>query len=197
MLFTIMNAINLCLFISIFFTWTEGLRLVDPSSDKKLFRTEAGVVRFTSDAPLELIEAQSQSLRGVLDSGTGKFAFAVSIASFQGFNSPLQQEHFNENYLESDEFPNATFQGRVIEELDFRNELSFEVRAKGLLQIHGITQERILKISLQGDQEELKVKASFTIPLDDHDIKIPKIVYQKIAEEIQVNLEATLTSEDS
>ncbi len=156
-----------------------------------LWRCEGGVIAFTSDAPLELIEAASGELQGVINPETGQFAFAVAINTFVGFNSPLQQEHFNENYLESDRFPRATFSGRIIEEVNLREAGNYTIRAKGDLVIHGVEHERIIKSQVTVEEGNLRVQASFTVPLADHDIRIPRIVYQKIAEEILVEVNAS------
>ncbi|WP_246141733.1 YceI family protein [Phaeodactylibacter luteus] len=151
-----------------------------------------GEAYFRSDAPLELIEARSKALRGVIDPEARAFAFSVPMSSFEGFNSPLQREHFNENYLESDVYPVATFSGRIIEEVDFSVPGDYVVRAKGKLNIHGIEQERIIKSELKVDGSGVHLKSDFTVLLEEHGISIPKIVYQKIAEEIAVRVEGTL-----
>ncbi|HMQ63788.1 MAG TPA: hypothetical protein PKE06_24100, partial [Flavilitoribacter sp.] len=79
--------------IACFFTMGTGVLSGQPR-----LMTETGKISFKSDAPLELIEAASNELKGVIDPGRNGFAFSVNIQSFQGFNSPLQREHFNENY---------------------------------------------------------------------------------------------------
>ena len=115
------------------------------------------------------------------------------MRSFEGFNGPLQKEHFNENYLESLKYPKATFAGKIIEKIDFQKDGTYPVRAKGKLSVHGVEQERIIKSSLEIKGDRLVVRSTFTVPLSDHAISIPKIVHQKIAEEIEVTVEATLT----
>jgi YceI-like domain len=154
-------------------------------SQKKL-STEAGVVSFTSNAELEVIKASSKNVLGVVDPATNQFAFSILIRSFEGFNSALQREHFNENYLESERFPKATFVGKIIEQIDLSKEGTYEVRAKGDLTIHGETQSRIIKVKIIMGRETASVDSEFTVPLADHNIRIPKIVNQKIATEIQV-----------
>ncbi len=164
--------------------------------EKTVFKTENGAIEFTSQASLELIEAHSKRLRGAVDVENMTFAFSVEIRSFEGFNSPLQKEHFNENYLESKKFPKATFAGKLIEQPDFDQKGPQTVRAKGKLVVHGIERERILKVSIEPKTGgKMAVRASFSVTLDDHDIAIPKIVNQKIAEEINVSIEAVLTNE--
>lgn len=162
-------------------------------AQENLLRTREGTIAFKSNAPLEVIEASSTALEGIIDPAKGTFAFSAPIRSFQGFNSPLQREHFNENYLESDKYPRATFSGKIIEEIDFTRDGRFEVRAKGKLNVHGREQERIIRSTVDIKNGTIQVSSSFTVLLEEHDIAIPKIVYQKIAEEIQVTVAATFT----
>ena len=157
-----------------------------------LFEVSKGSIHFTSNAPLELIQAQSEKLRGLIDPEKNTFAFTIPMTSFEGFNSPLQREHFNENYVESRKFPNATFLGKIIEQIDFSVDGQYTVRTKGRLNIHGVEQERIIKGKLNIKDGQLKIEATFSVLLADHDIAIPKIVHQKIAEEIELVLEASL-----
>lgn len=151
-----------------------------------------GAIYFKSDAPLELIEASSDKLRGLINPADNSFAFAVKLNTFQGFNSPLQREHFNENYMESKKYPEATFSGKIIENVDLSQPGTYTIRAKGKLNIHGVEQERIIKSEVVSGKKGLEVVSSFTVLLEEHDITIPKIVYQKIAEEIEVQIRATL-----
>lgn len=158
-----------------------------------LFRCENGKVHFKSDAALEVIEARSNKLRGAIDPVQQTFAWTVELQTFEGFNSALQREHFKENYLETDEFPKAIFQGKIIEKIDFQQDGTYTLRAKGKLLIHGVEQERILKSELELKKGKAIVRSAFTVLLSDHNINIPRIVHQKIAEEIAVTVEAELT----
>ena len=158
-----------------------------------VFRCENGKINFKSEAPLEVISAKSGKLRGVIDTAKQTFAWSVEIKTFEGFNSPLQREHFNENYMESKKYPKASFSGKIIEKIDFQKNGTYSVRAKGQLNIHGVEQERIIKSQLEVSGGKLRVQASFTVPLADHNITIPKVVYQKIAEEIAITVNAELT----
>ena len=162
------------------------------SPTSTIFKTENGRISFTSEAPLELIQAESESLRGVLDLEKKQFAFSVSMKSFSGFNSPLQQEHFNENYLETNAFPKAVFTGRIIDNIDTSSPGTYQVRTKGKLTVHGVTQERIIKGSLVISEQKITISSNFSVLLKEHNISIPKIVYQKIAEQINISLTAEL-----
>ncbi len=159
------------------------------------FELKEGEVYFRSDAPLELIEARSDEMRGLIRIDKRRFAFSIPISTFEGFNSPLQRVHFNENYMESNEYPEATFSGRIIESIDMTKDGTYDVRAKGVLDIHGVEQERIIMGTLIIEEEGTvcEIKADFKVLLDEHDIRIPKIVNQKIAEEIYVEVNAIFT----
>jgi len=170
--------------------------LIGLSAQNRYF-TNNGTVYFKSDAPLEVIEAQSEELQGVIDPGSNSFAFSIPIPTFQGFNSPLQQDHFNENYMESKLYPKATFQGKIIEQEDLTRDGEYVVRAKGILDIHGVKQERIIRSKVVTKNGMMKIRAKFTVLLAEHDIRIPRIVHQKIAEEIQVEIEGDLKAREN
>ncbi len=155
-------------------------------SQSNIITNNNGRVHFISDAPMELIKATSDKLKGAIDKSKNTFAFAVEIKSLKGFNGDLQREHFHENYLETDKFPTASFAGKFIEQVDFDANGTYTVRAKGMFNIHGIQKERIIKGNLVVNNGTVTINAAFTVRLEDHDIKVPKIVYEKIAEEIKV-----------
>jgi hypothetical protein len=156
------------------------------------YSTTKGEVSFASKAELELIQAKSTETQGLIDPLTNQFAFSVAIQSFKGFNSGLQRQHFNDNYMESVKYPRATFAGKIIEQLDFDKDSTYMVRAKGELDIHGQKQSRIIRSKITVKKGSLIVESDFTVPLADHNISIPRIVNQKIASEIEVSLKAIL-----
>ncbi|WP_205529338.1 YceI family protein [Taibaiella koreensis] len=157
-----------------------------------IYEVKAGEIHFFSEAPKELISASSKKLKGFLDLRHKTFAFKLDISSFVGFNNPLQRGHFNENYMESNVYPAATFKGKIIEDVDFEKEGSAEVRAKGKLMIHGVEQERIIKVQLTVKKARILAKSDFAVLLTDHNIKIPRVVNDKLSPEIKVAVEAIL-----
>jgi YceI-like domain len=161
-------------------------------AQKVVFKTTSGSIKFISEAPLETIKAKSDELKGILDTTKNTFAFSVSVHSFQGFNSPLQLEHFYENYMEVTEFPQATFSGKIIELIDYTKPGTYNVRAKGILNIHGVKTERIIRGSVEIKKNQMLIRTSFAVPLQEHNIKIPRIVNQKISSEITVEIDAIL-----
>ena len=156
----------------------------------EIYSTNNGTITFRSEAVQELISASSSDLHGLIDPEQRTFAFKVQIRSFRGFNNGLQREHFNENYMESDKFPEATFKGKIIEQVDLTKEGKYMVRAKGTLSIHGVDQERIIKSNVAVQKGTISVESKFSILITDHDIKVPRVVHEKIASEIVVTVTA-------
>jgi len=159
---------------------------------QKIFQGHDGYLKITSEAPLELIRATSRVLKGILSPEENTFAFSVEIKSLDGFNSELQRTHFNENYMESQKFPTASFSGKIIESMDWSKEGNFTVRAKGKLRIHGVEQERIISAEAEVLNNQVNIRSSFVVALADHSIDIPKVVTQKISEEIVVEVDIAL-----
>jgi hypothetical protein len=166
--------------------------ILSTAKSQELFLVSKGNVEFTSDAPLELIQAKSDQVTGLIKTSDRSFAFRAMINSFEGFNSSLQKTHFNENYMESAKYPYTVFEGKIIEEIDFNTPGTYNVRGKGSFTSHGIKQERIIKCKLTISSDKIIVSSEFTVLLDDHNIKIPSVVSQKIAEEILINLDLEL-----
>jgi YceI-like domain len=158
----------------------------------QIYEVSKGGIRFHSNAPQELIKASSAYLTGAVDVSSRTFFFKIGIVSFVGFNSPLQKEHFNENYMESDVFPYATFSGKIIEEIDVSKNGEYDIRAKGKMTIHGVEQQRLIKCHVICKDGVILVQSDFTVLLADHNIKIPRIVSDKLSPEINVSVNATL-----
>jgi len=159
---------------------------------QKRYSVQKAIVTFISNAELELIKASSGDIQGIIDPRTNQFAFSMDIKSFKGFNGELQREHFNEKYMESERFPKARFSGKIIEQVDLLQNGSYDVRAKGDLEIHGVKQTRIIKGKIIVNNGALKIETNFIVPLSDHNIAVPTIVSQKIATEIGVDFSADM-----
>ncbi|WP_029278693.1 YceI family protein [Pedobacter borealis] len=145
---------------------------------------------FFSSTPVEDIDAQSKTGASALNIKTNDIIFKVNNTSYQ-FKKKLMQEHFNENYIESDKYPTSDFKGKIIEQIDFSKPGTYPITVKGNLQIHGVSKEYQAKGSLVITTDEIKATSAFNVKLADHDIKIPTIVFKQIAETIQVKMTAT------
>ena len=148
------------------------------------FITKEAEISFFSEAPIEDISAKNNKVSAVYDDETKQLVFQLNISDFI-FPKPLMQEHFNENYLESDKFPKASFSGIVVQ-------LNESTIATGTLKIHGESNEVEVKGILVNSNDSVMIDASFRIQLKDFNIKIPKIVMYNIAEEIEVTIIAKL-----
>jgi polyisoprenoid-binding protein YceI len=144
-----------------------------------------GYVRFFSEAPLENIEAINQEGLSIFETSSGKIAFNIPIEHFE-FEKKLMQQHFNENYLESEKYPTATFQGEITGFSDAEGKQDLKV--KGKMTIHGVTNEFSAAGSGIKDGKHIVLEASFPIKLEDYKIKIPRVVLYNIAEVVEVTL---------
>jgi hypothetical protein len=155
--------------------------------------TKNGRIRFYSETPMEKIEAINTQVNSALDVSTGDFVFKVLIKSFE-FERALMQEHFNENYMESGKFPNATFSGKIsnLKDINFGKDGSYNAIVEGNLMMHGVTKKVTEKGTIEIRGGKIITKATFNIKPQDYNITIPGVVVAKIAEYIQVNVDATL-----
>ena len=181
-----MNSIKSLLFILLVFVFalsTQGQR----------FLTKTGYIHFYSDAPLEKIQATNRQVNAAVDAGTGDIAFRVLMKSFQ-FEKALMQEHFNENYVESDKFPNSTFTGKVtnIKDVNFDKAGNYSASVEGKLTIHGITKDIKETATFEVKDGKVQAKCKFTIHIGDFKISIPGIVAGHIAETVEITVDLAL-----
>jgi len=155
--------------------------------------TKNGKISFFSDAPMEKIEAHNNQVNAALDLATGDLVFKVLMKSFE-FEKALMQEHFNENYVESDKFPNATFAGKIINiaDLSLPEDGTYEAIIHGKLTIHGVTKDIQESGELKVSGSKISGKTKFSILLADYDIKIPNTVVNNISETIEITVDVDL-----
>ena len=153
------------------------------------FSLEKSHVSFFSDATVEDITAANTKTASIFNTATGDIAFSVPIKEFQ-FAKSLMQEHFNEKYMESDKYPKATFQGKI---LDYNQDAAGEqqARAVGKLTIHGVTKDIDVKGTFQKQGDRILMKSKFMVKLEDYKVKIPQLLWQNIAEQVEVTLDFT------
>ena len=157
------------------------------------FITKTGHVRLYSEAPLEKIEAHNRQVNSALDAVTGDFVFSVLLKSFE-FEKALMQEHFNENYVESDKYPKSTFVGKVtnIKDVNFAKDGSYEVSIDGKLTMHNVTNNIKEKGTFEIKQGKVIGKAKFNLTLSDYKISIPSAVGNNISKTVEITVDVTL-----
>ncbi len=145
---------------------------------------------FFSKTAIEDISAKNTTGTSVYLPNKGDIQFSLGIKAFT-FPIALMQEHFNENYMESDKFPTASFKGKLDKVIDLSKDGEYDVKATGKLLIHGVEKDRIIDGKVIVKNGIPSMTTSFKVKCVDHDIDIPKIVTAKIAESLDVNVATT------
>ncbi len=158
------------------------------------FICKNGHISFSATTPLENIEATNNQAVSILNPEDGTLQFSLLVKSFE-FKVALMQEHFNENYMESDKFPKAGFTGKItnIETIDFKKNGTYPAEVSGNITIHGVTKPITTKGTLTVAGKSINAKAKFIVMPKDFDIEIPSLVEDKIAKEVEVNVDVTYT----
>ena len=154
-------------------------------AQNKLYSSNKSEFSFFSKTPLEDIDAKNTRASSIINLSNREMVVRIPVSQFQ-FKNKLMQQHFNENYMESEKFPYATFKGKIKEEIDLSKAGIYSVSASGILNIHGIDQNRKLVGKLTVSENSLLLETTFEVLLSDHKIDIPKLVFKKIAEKINV-----------
>jgi polyisoprenoid-binding protein YceI len=159
------------------------------------FYTKSGQINFDATSPSspEKIEGINRSGTCVVDTKNGNMQFAVLMKGFE-FEKALMEEHFNENYAESNKYPKAEFKGEIknSDKVDFAKDGSYAVKIKGKLTMHGESNdvEADAKILVQGGK--IKATADFDVKLSDYKISIPGIVGDKVSKVAKIKVSCSL-----
>jgi len=148
------------------------------------FITEKSEVTFFSSAPMEDIRATNKKATGLFNVETNEIVFSIPISEFK-FKKSLMQQHFNEKYMDTEKFPKSTFQGTVS---GFKKDVkgTQKVKATGKLTIHGVTKDVQIDGTMDVNDPKLNLKAVFIVKLEDYNITRPQLLWQNIAEQVEV-----------
>ena len=149
------------------------------------FKSSESTVSFESKTPMEDIFAETKKAKAGIHIPTKRIVVKIKMISFK-FEKPLMEEHFNEKYIESEKFPNGSFDGKIQEDVDLNTDGTYKVTVKGTLTIHGVKQERTLEGVIVVANGKIDLKTNFAVNLVDHEVKIPSAVVTNIAETIQI-----------
>jgi polyisoprenoid-binding protein YceI len=165
------------------------LCLLNAYAQDKYF-TKTGKISFFSSTPIENIEAHNNRVTSIIETSTGNIEFSVLIRSFK-FEKALMEEHFNENYMESDKYPKSVFKGKItnIKDINFQKDGAYEAKIEGDLTIHGVTQKIMQTAKIEVKGGKISANCNFKVKLADYNIKVPSAVGNKIAEEIDVKVQ--------
>jgi hypothetical protein len=154
--------------------------------------TKSGHIWIYSYTPLEEIEAHNRQVVSIIDESTGEIDFMLLVKSFE-FKRALMQEHFNENYMESDKYPKSSFKGKItnLNKIDFKKDGTYPAEVSGDLSVHNVTKPVTVKGTIEVKGGTVTARAKFETVPHDYDIAIPSVVEDKIAKEMDVNVDAT------
>lgn len=158
-------------------------------SSQDIYYTKNGQISFYSKAPLENIEAHNNEVASFVDIKKNEIAFSLLVKSFH-FEKALMEEHFNENYMESDKYPKATFKGKVTDagNLNLNADGNYKITVEGTLTIHNVSNKVKTDATVIIKNKEMSGQAKFNVRLADYQIKIPSVVSQNIAEIVEVSV---------
>lgn len=151
--------------------------------------TRAGYIKFFSDAAVEDIEAENKQVSSILNLENGQFAFLVPIKAFQ-FEKALMQEHFNENYLESGQYPNASFKGSIEDyaKIDLSKDGVHNLVFAGKMTLHGVEKSIKEKVLVEVKGGKLGLSSSFKLLASDYEVKIPSSKQDNISNELAITV---------
>ena len=153
------------------------------------FMTKNGYIGFFSHTPMEDVKGDNNQVVGALDISTGEMVFQALIKSFH-FERALMEEHFNENYIESDKFPKSVFKGKItnLSSVDFTRNGIYNVTVEGDLNIHDVTNKISTKGTLEVISGGINANSKFNIVPEDYKISIPGVVRDKINKNLEVTV---------
>ncbi len=157
----------------------------------QIYLAKSSEISFFSSTPMEDIQAVNKSAKPILDVSTGDVQVKISIQGFV-FPKPLMQEHFNENYLESDKYPDAVYKGKINEKVDYTKDGVNKVNVTGKLKMHGVEKDLAFSGTVTVSGKQVTLDSKFKIHIADYNIKVPSLVVKNIAEDVEVKMTAIL-----
>jgi hypothetical protein len=146
---------------------------------------------FFSKSVIEDIEAVNKSSKPVLNTATGEILVKVPVRSFE-FKSQLMQDHFNEDYMETEKFPFAIFKGKINETIDYSKDTTNNITVTGTMNMHGVDKPFTAEGTLTVKQGIITIASKFKIRMADYDIKVPSLYVKNIAEQVEITISSVL-----
>lgn len=158
------------------------------NSDNTKKITKTGSITFEASVPsFEEVKAKNDAVTCILNTTNGEIAALALMKGFR-FKVALMEEHFNENYIESNKFPKATFKGKI-ENFD-ASKLTNNVKdytIKGKLELHGKSKDIISIAKIKKNGSDIELKTNFTVNVSDFNIEIPSVVSKKVSKKVTID----------
>lgn len=151
-------------------------------------------VHFFSPAPIADIEAISNAAKAKLNEDKKEIEIEIPIASFK-FKKALMQTHFNEDYIESDKYPKATFKAKFKESIDLSKDGVYAINLDGKFNIHGVERSKSISCTITVKGNQIRFETAFTLLSADYKIKAPDIIYRKVGQEVTIDANGILVKE--
>jgi len=155
--------------------------------------TTSASVNFDATTSIDALpKAENKTAVAALDTKTGSVAFEVVIKNFS-FTNPMIQEHFNSaGWMDSDQFPTATFKGKItdLNKVNFSKDGTYNVDVEGDLTIHGVTKATKTKAVITVNGKKINSKSDFSIKLEDYKVEGKAIAAGKVAKEPTISVSA-------
>ena len=162
------------------------------NANAQIYIGEKCSIKFFSETKMENIDAENKVTKPVFNAKDGNFAVQASQTGFM-FKSAFMQEHYNENYVESEKFPYAKFTGKVSETIDYTKDGTHNVSIVGKLSMHGVELPRTITGTITIKGGVIIMESKFDIKVADYKIKVPSLYVEKIAENVQVTFHTEMT----
>ncbi|HMI06650.1 MAG TPA: YceI family protein [Flavobacterium sp.] len=162
------------------------------SAQEKMI-TKTGKITFEASVPaFEEVKAINNGTTCVLNPATGEIASLALLKGFR-FKVALMEEHFNENYIESDKYPKSTFKGKI-ENFDAAalTATAKDFTIKGKLELHGKTKDISIPAKIRKTDAGIEIISNFYVNADDYAIEIPSVVKSKVSNKVNVKTEFTV-----
>ena len=172
------------------YTLLLWIGFISLSYAQEKYWSRSGTLTFEASMPaFEEVKATNENVTAILNSTDGSFASLALVKGFR-FKNALMEEHFNESYIESSRFPKAIFRGNIMN-FDVQN-LNKSYPLRGTLELHGKTNPVAVKINIFKDGNDFNCSGEFTVSATDYDIEIPKIVHNKVSDEVHIKFDFQL-----
>lgn len=161
-------------------------------AQKKVYSTKTGTAFFDAGTGVENISGTNKAVVSAFDATSGQIQFQIMVKGFE-FWSQLMQDHFNENYMESEKFPKSTFNGKItnLDKVNFAKDGSYPVNVKGTLEIHGVKKDIEANGTMKVAGESVAANSEFVVVLQDYGINIPGVVKDKLAKDAKIKINCT------
>ncbi len=157
------------------------------SFGQQVYRATSTSISFFAGTPIEDIDAKNEKAVSFINLSTGEVIVSITNTAFE-FKRPLMQDHFNENYMESAKFPKSEFKGKIDNAgtIAWGSGQQYDVTVTGVLNIHGVEKKRTLPAHVTCDKDRVLADIQFKVPLAEHNIDRPKILWEKLADTVNI-----------